>query len=83
MFCTDAKEIKAAKPHRCTWCGQSIEKGEKHSMWKSVDGGWFTNRMHPECADACAEECREWNDDEYQPYDNERPALALAAKEAK
>lgn len=78
MFCTDRQTIVARKEHQCTWCGQPIAKGESHQMWKSVDGGWFTNRMHPECVQACNEECSEWNDDEYHPYDNERPAAQSA-----
>lgn len=76
MFCTDKESIVARKPHRCTWCGQEIAKGERYDMWKSVDDGWFTNRMHPECVEACDEECREFHDNEYHPYDNERPAKA-------
>ena len=73
-FCTEKQNIVARKPHQCTWCGQQIDKGERHLMWKSVDDSWFTNRMHPECSEACHEECSYWGDWEYSPYSNDRPA---------
>lgn len=72
-FVTDKAVITARKPHRCTWCGQAIEKGEQHFMWKSVDDSWFTNRMHRECLDACTEECHFYGEVEYPAYQNERP----------
>ncbi len=83
MFCTDTQTIVARKEHQCTWCAQTIAKGESHRMWKSVGGSWFTNRMHPECADACNEECLEWHDNEYHPYDNERPTAADKSADTK
>jgi len=73
MFCTPAKTVIAAKQHRCTWCGQSIQKGESHEVWKSVDGSWFTNRMHPECNKALNAEMDYYGDDEYIAFSNERP----------
>jgi hypothetical protein len=74
MFCSDPVTLKARKAHVCTWCGQSIQPSETYHRWISVDDSMFTNKMHPECVDACHEELRKWNDDEYHPYDNERPA---------
>jgi hypothetical protein len=47
--------------------------GEKYQRWISVDDCMFTNKMHPECVDACDEELRHYGDNEYHPYDNERP----------
>lgn len=74
MFCTGPKTVKARKAHQCTWCGQEIEKGEEYKIWSGVcDGVWSTSKMHPECADACQEEAKEWGNDEYTPYTNERP----------
>lgn len=69
MFCTPAIERTAIKLHRCTYCGQSISIGDLYLTWKSVDEGWFTNKMHHECADDQAE----WGDGEYMPYCNDRP----------
>lgn len=73
MFCTDEKIIIARKEHLCTWCGQSIAKGEKHFMWKSVEDSWFTNRMHGECYEAQHTESLVFHDNTYTPFENERP----------
>lgn len=44
---------KARKPHNCYWCGQTIDKGEVHEAWSSVDDGrMVTTRCHAECAKA-------------------------------
>jgi predicted nucleic acid-binding Zn-ribbon protein len=76
MFCTAERTIVTRSPHQCTWCGQTIAKGEPHVMWKSIEDSWFTSRMHPECHDALDEEQRFSSDSEYVPYDNERPSTA-------
>lgn len=73
MFCAETETVKARKPHTCTWCGQQINPGDTYKRWNSVDGKWFTNKMHPECHEACDDECREWGEYEYTPYTNERP----------
>lgn len=40
----------ARKEHPCSWCGQAIAEGEKHSVWTGLFEGEFqTNRMHSEC----------------------------------
>lgn len=75
MFCTEAIDIKAKRPHKCTWCGQVIEIGETYKSWKSIDDSWFHNKMHFECRDAVSDECDYYGDNEYMPYDNVRPAL--------
>jgi predicted RNA-binding Zn-ribbon protein involved in translation (DUF1610 family) len=75
MHCTDPETIKAAKKlHRCSWCGQRIEIGDSYKRWRCYDGGEAgTVKMHPECDEACAEELRKYGENEFMPYDNERP----------
>lgn len=81
MYCTPITEIKkAAKPHKCTWCGQSIEVKQPYKRWASVDDSWFTNMMHPECYSAMYEEMSDSWDFSYTPYDNERPTCAHETK---
>ena len=67
MFCTPQKQIKARKPHRCTWCGEDILKGETYAGWKNVYETWFSNKMHQECLAASR-----YDDDEYSAYEHER-----------
>ena len=76
MFVSASELVKARKKHRCTWCGQHIEPGEEYAKWASVDDSWFTNKMHVECLGALHDEIREGGDNEYIPYDNERPLSA-------
>ena len=64
----------AKKPHNCTWCGQKILMGERYSRWASVDDSYFTSKMHEECVGAMLDEFRETRDNEYLPFENERPA---------
>lgn len=77
MFNTSTTTQVARVAHRCTWCGQRIEPGECYHRWVTLDGGAFTSKMHPECVDACDEECQEMGG-EYMPFDNERPARPTA-----
>lgn len=63
---------KARKPHRCIWCGQSINVGEAHEHVVSMYMGEFQdNRFHLECVKPCETECAEM-DGEFMPYENER-----------
>ena len=77
-FYTPTKTLKARKAHRCTYCGQAIEIGMTYLTWASIsiDGEWYTNKMHPECLD----DAREWGhagDFEYTLFDNERPTSTV------
>jgi len=74
MYCTDPTKQKARVRHCCTWCGQHINPGEEYWRWASFEDAGFTNKMHPECRDACNRECLEARDNEYLAYENERPA---------
>ena len=73
MFVSDPVLRTAHKDHKCTWCAESITKGEQYHYWTSVDDSWSVSKMHPECFVACHDELAYWGDNEYSPYDNERP----------
>lgn len=74
MFNTPIEIIKAArKAHRCTYCGELIEVGSTYHRWTTYDDSAHHSKMHPECVTACAEECREYGDNEYLPYEGTRP----------
>ena len=76
-FYNDAITRVARKPHRCTYCGEGIARGEHYKHQKgNYDGSWFESKMHPECFAVMCEA----DDGEYMPYSNERPA-PIAAKE--
>lgn len=63
---------KAAKDHRCEWCGETIPNGDIHTRGSGVwEGDWQNWRMHNECFDVGA-----LNDeitDGFSPFENERP----------
>ena len=73
MYCFPSEPRKAKKPHKCTWCGQQIPIGEVYRRWRSVDNSFFVSKMHEECVGAMLEEFRETRDNEYLPFENERP----------
>lgn len=73
MYCTPTETRKARKQHRCTYCAEQIEVGEKYYRWMSVnEGKAFTNKMHPECLDF-SEEDSYGGYFEYIPYEGDRP----------
>lgn len=58
---TEPETYKAKKRHRCEWCWQFIEPGERYKRYRWFDGGEAsTVKMHDECygamQDAAAEE---------------------------
>lgn len=63
----------AKKEHRCSWCGQQIPIGERYLRSRVVfEGDPQTNKLHSECADAAADDYREWGEG-YMPFEQERP----------
>lgn len=46
----DITQPRAAKVHRCEWCGELIEKGVIHVKFVGMfDGDFQTWRMHSNC----------------------------------
>lgn len=74
----------AAKRHRCIWCGEAINPGEKYSDERSVyDGDIQRMRWHHECRDAAEQGWRDGEDAEFCPHSAERPEpLPVAKREA-
>ena len=51
------KNHLARKTHRCTWCGELIDKGESYTHERSVyDGYMQSQHWHPECLSAMRDE---------------------------
>lgn len=60
----------ARKPHRCTYCGERIEPGERYRyVTGTFEGRWYASKLHIECNN----ELNESGEDEFTPYSNERP----------
>ncbi len=49
-----ATERTARRPHRCIWCAEAIQPGEKYiDRAYRFEGEFCADKMHPECRDAC------------------------------
>lgn len=71
-FNGDVSQHKAQKPRKCIYCGQGISIGDTYKKQSGVfDGDWYTNHYHPECFDQLGID----GEDEFMPYENERPML--------
>lgn len=68
----------AAKRYQCYYCGESIQRGERHGTRTGVsDNSVHTMRFHPEC-DALA--CATWDEGDWEchePGDFQRPMTAF------
>lgn len=65
---------KALKRYRCIWCGEQIPIGTRYVREFSVyDGDVQKHTWHPECKGAAEEFFRESGEDEFAPWENERP----------
>lgn len=70
-----AREVRAAKEHRCAWCGETIDLGELHtSRAYLLDGEFRADRLHAECTFAISisdEDCfgEAW---EFEPHAQRR-----------
>lgn len=72
------KETVARKPYNCIWCGQDIAAGERYWREKSVyDGHMQSFPWHPECKRGSGAHFT--YEEEFQPYENERPDYRLPA----
>ncbi|GAC1478406.1 MAG: hypothetical protein NVS1B6_19740 [Steroidobacteraceae bacterium] len=71
----------ARKSHRCIWCGEPINKGEKYKYTTGIfDGDFQANHWHPECCAAQRREASKTGECEFAPHENERPGLAGESK---
>ena len=60
---------KARKQHRCIWCTEPIEMGDKYTHEKSVyDGYMQDHKWHPECLGANADYHREEGESEFEAH---------------
>jgi len=50
---------RAAKEHRCSWCGESIPVGSiyRRVTHASSNDGFQDHKYHPECESACVDYC--------------------------
>jgi hypothetical protein len=65
---------KAAKAHRCIWCGEAIAVGERYQDERSVyDGEFQHHKWHPECQADAQEDWRQGGDAEFMPWSAPRP----------
>ncbi len=70
------KTRKAMKSHVCIWCGQKIEPRMEYLDERSVyDNQIYRQRWHPECHDAAGTEYFNSGEEEFTPWDNERPTI--------
>lgn len=68
MYNTPSTMQRARKPHRCTYCAQTIQPGERYERWATYsEGSCLTNKMHQECALATEA------GGEYVMFENDRP----------
>ncbi|MFB2350919.1 hypothetical protein ACETUS_27410 [Priestia megaterium] len=50
MRMLEGKVVTCRKPHRCIWCGESIEKWEKAAYRRYIsDGEFVQDYWHMEC----------------------------------
>lgn len=70
---------KAFKRYRCIWCGESILPGQQYVReFSTYCGDIQRHNWHPECKGAAEDFFREEGEDEFSPYENERPMTAGA-----
>jgi hypothetical protein len=67
----EQKVVRAAKRHRCEWCGTLILKFEEHCSWTWIDETPFRIHMHLDCYDDLFENTD--YGEEWSPYSGDRP----------
>lgn len=63
----------AQKEHKCSWCGEKIEIGDKYHNWSVFDRGVHRCKAHVECYVALSESPR----DEYDMFSQQRGVPAV------
>ena len=64
----------AKKGHRCIWCGERILPGVRYFDERSIyDGNIQRHRWHLECERAADIHFCVEGEEEFDPYDNDRP----------
>lgn len=72
---------RAARRYCCIWCGELILQGTLYVReFSTFDGEIQNHAWHPECRDAADAYFQTGENDEFSPYDNERP-LSFAEQE--
>jgi hypothetical protein len=72
--CFSKTERRAAKVHRCIWCGEPIGVGERYIAEESIYDGTFQNHhWHPECLADAEQGWVDGDDTEFMPHSNPRP----------
>lgn len=68
-YATASIQRNAKTTHKCSWCGQIIERETKYRRWAWFDEGTVsTIKMHLECHIACLS----LDDREFYLYENAR-----------
>ena len=64
-------ERTARKPHKCIWCDDAIQQGERYSDEASTyEGDFQHHRWHPECLEASREHFK--NEEFFSPGEFQR-----------
>lgn len=69
-----AKILRVAQlPHRCEWCGEPINVGDRYTRIRGVfEGSPLVNKLHMECDRAAIDYCAE-HDEGFVSFVNPRP----------
>lgn len=57
--------VRARKRHRCFFCDEWIEVGERYNRRTGINDGWWIMHMHPECDKATSD----WKDWDYETFE--------------
>jgi len=69
------KTVTGKKDYVCIWCGEQIDKGERHETRAyKFYGDFHFERTHSECAKAMVK--RDWGeDDSFEPHSYKRGTI--------
>ncbi|WP_186425057.1 hypothetical protein [Cupriavidus metallidurans] len=81
LFSCDEKQARTV--HRCIWCGETVDKGERYFRERSVSDGAFQNfAWHPECKQDQEDDINSGGDCEFIAHSAPRPERARATGES-